>query len=405
MIGSTRHSYKTANSNKIERLNSAIEEYSRVSLLAFHHIWDKGYKKFSIENNCLELPSFLDYKFFDIETTLSARALQCAVNQAGSLVRSTVEKQRRRLWVEENKGVELKKLKFNKPKIQFVAPELNSLCCDFELQENSLGVGFVSVNFGKNFGKINLPINGSSQWRKWSDRKARLCSFIKLFKNRFQLSWDWKREPREQGDKIVGVDQGFKDVLTLSDGQTTPKNCPDGHTLQSICERLARKKKDSKGFKKTQEHRKNFVNYSINQLNLSGIKELRLEKVVNIRSGRGSSRLMSHWSNPLIRDKIKRRCEELEVPVVEQSCAYRSQRCNSCGNVRKANRKGKIYCCKNCGHVCDSDLNAAKNHEVDLPDIPYRLLHQGANLGQGFFWKPEGIFNLDGSELIVPDES
>lgn len=406
MIGSTRHSYSKANSGKKQMLQAGIEEYSRVSLLVFNSIWDNGYKNFSIEKGKLELPSFLDYKYFNIETTLNSRAFQCAVNQAGAIVRSTTEKQRRRFWVKESKEVELEKLEFSKPKINFIAPELSSLCVDFELRENSLGVGFVCINFGKNFGKVKIPINDSSQLRKWKEeRKSRLCNFIKLFKNRFQLSWDWKREPHEQGDKIVGVDQGFKDVLTLSDGQTTPKNCSHGHSLQSICESLARKEPGSKGFEKAQEHRKNFVNFSINQLNLSGLKELRLEKVVNIRSGRRSSRLMSHWSNPLIRDKIKRRCEELEVPVVEQSCAYRSQRCNACGNVRKANRKGKIYCCRNCGHECDSDLNAAKNHEVDLPAIPYRLFPRKMNLGDGFFWKPEGIFTFEGSEFIVLDDT
>lgn len=403
MIGSTRHSYKSANRGKIQILTAAIEEYSRVALLAFNEIWNNGYKTFSIKAENLELQSFLDYKYFNIKTTLSARALQCAVNQAGAIVRSVIEKQRRRFWIEENKNVKLEKLTFTKPKIEFVSPELNSLCVGLKIEKNSIGVGFVSVNFGKNFGKINLPINDSSQWRKWKERGARLCTFIKLFKNRFQLSWDWKRHPFSQGDKIIGADQGFSDVLTLSDGQTTPKTCPHGHSLKSICESLSRKTKDSKGFKREQAHRKNFVNYSINQLNLSNIKEFRLEKVVNIRFGSGSSQLMSHWSNPLIRDKIKRRCEELEVPVVEQSCAYRSQRCNSCGNVRKANRNGKFYCCKNCGYENDSDLNAARNHEVDLPPITYRLLPPKANLGNGFFWKPEGIFTFEGSEFIVPN--
>lgn len=101
---------------------------------------------------------------------------------------------------------------------------------------------------------------------------------------------------------------------------------------------------------------------------------------------------MKYWSNPEIRDKVKRRCEELDVPVVEQSCAYRSQRCSKCGQVRKANRKGKLYFCKNCGFEIDSDLNASLNHVVDLPDIPHSFLGKKLNLGDGFFWKPDGFF-------------
>ena len=108
---------------------------------------------------------------------------------------------------------------------------------------------------------------------------------------------------------------------------------------------------------------------------------------------------MSHWCNPEIRDKILKRCEELEVPITEQSCLYRSQRCNQCGLVRKANRKGKEYSCS-CGSHLDADLNAAKNHECDLPQIPFSFRVLKYNI-KGFYWNSEGIFNLDGSEIRV----
>jgi len=43
------------------------------------------------------------------------------------------------------------------------------------------------------------------------------------------------------------------------------------------------------------------------------------------------------------------------------------------------------------------------NHECDLEPIPFNFLGKGLNLGKGFFWKPEGLFKIDGSELIAPD--
>ena len=123
-------------------------------------------------------------------------------------------------------------------------------------------------------------------------------------------------------------------------------------------------------------------------MDFSNLKEVRLEKIVNIKKGVRTSRSMSHWSNPEIRDKIKRKLEDLEVPVVEQSCAYRSQRCNQCGLVRKSNRKGKVYSCS-CGFVGDADFNASKNHECNLQQIPFDFIGKGLNLGSGFFWKQE----------------
>lgn len=398
MIGSTRHSYGFANLDKRDRLNAFVEEYDRVCLFALDFLWD------SLDED-LNLPTFLDYKTIPIETDMAKRALQCAVNQAGSIIRSAIEKQRRRIWVKKNKNAHVKDVEFRKPKLNHVDPQLNSNCVDFEFDDQNHFEGFIRIHsIGSAYGSnIKLPVNSNSQYIKWKvERKAKLCGSVKLFKNRFQLAWEWERKPEPKGDKIIGIDQGLNTVCTLSDGQTTPSTCPHRHSLESVLAKLSRKKKGSKAFRRAQTHRKNFVNYSINQLNFKDVKEVRLEKIVNIRFGKTSSRNMSHWSNPEIRDKIKRRCEELEVPVVEQSCAYRSQRCSSCGLVRKANRKGKKYLCKNCGFESDADLNAALNHEQDLPIVLFALLGQKLNLGNGFFWKTNGFFvDSDGSESIV----
>ena len=110
---------------------------------------------------------------------------------------------------------------------------------------------------------------------------------------------------------------------------------------------------------------------------------------------------MSHWCNPLIRDKIIKNCEETGVLVTEQFSFYRSQRCNSCGWVQKSNRKGKIFKCQCCGHKDDSDVNAAKNHLSVLPDLPPFLLKQKLNI-KGFFWNSKGIYDTAGVELTVP---
>jgi putative transposase len=93
---------------------------------------------------------------------------------------------------------------------------------------------------------------------------------------------------------------------------------------------------------------------------------------------------LSHWTNTLIRDKVEQICEDNGVTLIHQSSTYRSQRCSECGTVRKANRKGKIYSCKTCGLVIDADLNAAINHEKNLPEIPYTLRNMKLNKGYGF---------------------
>jgi transposase len=111
---------------------------------------------------------------------------------------------------------------------------------------------------------------------------------------------------------------------------------------------------------------------------------------------------MSHWVNSAIEKAVEKACNENGVHLIYQDSVYRSQRCHHCGLVRKANRVGKLYKCKGCGCCLDADLNSAKNHAITLCDIPVNLRHLKLNR-EGFHWKPEGLFNLDGSELRVPN--
>ena len=389
---STRHTLKACNATKASRYQAFVEESSRVSLHALDAVW-----RHYVEIGELHIPKLLDYKkFAPADSKLSARAAQCAVNAAGGVVRSAIEKQRRVVWVRDNvANSSPKDKKFKKPEPKFISAQLNANCATFQASEGRF-LGFLKLSsLGKEFGTIWVPIVKNP--RVAGDLKS---GFL-LSKRNVQLVWE-REAPENTGSEVIAVDQGLIDVATCSDGQTTPKQCPHGYDLPSVLDKLSRKKKGSKAFRRAQAHRKNFVNWSINQLNLKGVKEVRLEKVVNIRFGRSSSRKMSHWCNPEIRDKLKSRCEELNVSVVEQMCAYRSQRCNECGNVRKANRKGKLYSCRNCGYECDADLNAARNHLGDLPAVPKSFLGRRLNLGDGFFWKESGFFTFDGAELVSP---
>ena len=169
---------------------------------------------------------------------------------------------------------------------------------------------------------------------------------------------------------------------------------------------MTRKRKGSKNFKKAQDHRENFVNWSVNQLNFHDVQQVNLERIWNINYKSKRSRLMSHWVNTLIRDKVESVGEELGVQINLQSSAYRSQRCSECGMVRKSNRKGKVYTCKHCGLIIDADYNASKNHEQNLPKIPYNFRKLNMNR-KGFFWLNSGLFGLEGESLqsLLPENA
>jgi len=63
------------------------------------------------------------------------------------------------------------------------------------------------------------------------------------------LSFSIARPEEKEVGRTVGVDQGIINVVTFSDGQTSGQD-KDGHTLQSIQNRLSRRKKGSKRFEK-----------------------------------------------------------------------------------------------------------------------------------------------------------
>ena len=417
MIRSSCHNLQDLNIGKQEALLSFLAEYRRVGQIILDEIWEQGYewnygeetKRFYVKENLLELPEFLDYNRFGVETLLSARAMSSLVTQISGILRGNLEKQRKRFFIRDQQLAEgkcvnrklLEKIEKHapgKPNISRMNAEISSKCCDFE-KSDKFFEGFLRLkSIGSSFDKIILPIRfhkHSKQFSTWERKNSFLVG-----ENFVNIRWFKETPAKKEMGSTLGADQGKTTCLTLSDSQITTKNS-QGIALPEILEKLARKKKGSKAFRSAQVERKNYINWSINQLNFSGIKEIRLEDIWNISYGRRLPRKLVHWTNTIIRDKVEARCETEGVLLKFQTSTYRSQRCSCCGFVRKANRKGKTYLCVNCGLEIDADLNAALNHEQDLPDVPYSLRVLKLNR-KGFFWKPEGFFDQGGVELGVP---
>jgi transposase len=170
--------------------------------------------------------------------------------------------------------------------------------------------------------------------------------------------------------------------------------------LNKINDILSRKKKGSKNFLQAQQHRQNYINWSINQINFSGVKILRIEQMKDLRRGKASSRKMSHWTYTLIFDKLRRKSLEKDVLLEEVNPTYTSQRCSNCGWTQKANRKGKKFKCKLCGFATDADFNASLNiANSELEAIPKQMRLEQRNR-IGFYWNPS--VSPQDEEPIVP---
>lgn len=406
-----------SNRDKLSNLSLFIDEYRRVASLIIYDIWDNGYFDedknidFHPKKNKFVIGSFIDYNRFNtIETFLSARALSSLVTQICGMLKSSTEKQRKRIHILNKRKSEgssktklkqlVKKLKQNipqKPTSENINLELSSKCIEF-IKTDKFFEGFLRIkSFTKDKKEIYLPIKFHKHSKKLKARGQMLNSFL-ISKDRIDVRWEIPVSMKTEGN-IVGADQGIKTVLTCSDGQKTDDTCPHGHSIDSVMDRLSRKKKGSKSFKRSQDHRKNIINYFLNKIDFKDVKELRFEHIWNIGYKNSRSRKLGHWTNTIIRDKVERLALQNGVRFTEQNSTYRSQRCSDCGNVRKANRKGKIYSCHNCGTILDADYNAALNHSIDLPEIPYALRKKNLNRKQGFFWNHNGFYDFSGRSL------
>jgi IS605 OrfB family transposase len=216
---------------------------------------------------------------------------------------------------------------------------------------------------------------------------------IRLSENNITFNFDIEDKPKKDSGITLGLDIGISKVFTTSDKQLGKKDI-HGWDLTKIQHKLSRRYKGSTGFERVQQHRKNYINWSLNQLNLNDVKILKLENIKDLRRNNKVSRFMSHWTYTDISYKLESLCEEHGVQTLYINSTYTSQRCSKCGWVRKSNRKGKMFRCTSCGYTHDADLNASINISIDL--MPIGKKERQLNLNRaGFYW-------LVGEENIVP---
>lgn len=418
MIKTSKHSIKFANAGKKQKLAEFLTIYNSALSFYIDYFWNNkivwGKSVLDVKNNKLDVPPFISTTSVPKPyTELSARVVQLVTTEALWLIKSQTEKRRKQLYILASKmrSGDTKNIKPLQSKIDsqpLVKPSppdrkvalFHTTCCQF-IPSNGEFDGFLKLkSLGKVFGTISIPIKFTKHTNLLRSKNYKQMTTWRVTNTHVMSTWEL--DPvKTKGDRVLGADQGLNTCLSLSDGQTTQK-CPHGHDLKSIIERMGRKKYGSKAFKRCQVHRTNYINYSINRLNLSNVSELRLEKLRQMRSGKRTSSVLNRWTYTQINAQIISRCEELGVPVKEQSSAYRSQRCSRCGWTQKSNRKGKEFICKSCGEKHDADINGALNHEADLYQLPFGFYKLSLNRS-GFFWTTDGVYDEFGQVLTVPD--
>ena len=404
-VRSSKTSLKHSNLGKISKLSEIHAECVRT----MRRIIDIEYSK-----NDHNFPNFLSKETSDIiknETWLSARLIQSIGKQALGILKGTAEKQNRRIWQLErlnpgdvdyvNLQNKILQSKYSKPEIKDdISIMLDSRIISLEERDNSfknwIKIASIGVDQnGQRIPAIYIPYKKTKHMKNMEDRGGKLKKSVLLNLNEIQLAYEFEKNENRDIGETIGVDIGARVCISSSNGfQSGPDN--HGHDLNSIMKSISNKKKGSKAFKRKQAHRKNYINWTLNQLDLDGVSVVKCEKIKDMRRGKTSSRFLSHWTYTAIFDKLSRKCEEANVLLIQISPTYTSQRCSSCGWTKKGNRNGVVFECDSCENKMDADMNAAINISLPLKQIAYsgRLEHDIEN---GFYW------NVLDQEPIVPD--
>jgi IS605 OrfB family transposase len=86
-----------------------------------------------------------------------------------------------------------------------------------------------------------------------------------------------------------------------------------------------------------------------------------IRRRVKARRGEAKRRLHS-WSFAQLRGFLEYKAEAKGCGVVGVDPRHTSQRCNACGHIARSNRpRPSAFCCRECSHRANADLNAARN--------------------------------------------
>lgn len=390
---SAKTTLKFTNKDKRMQLHSFINGYRLLTTKFIDLIWETE-----------KLPALLPKEITEkVQSKYSARVVQCAAKQASGIVRGTRQKQSERLWrirelEKKGKQKQANKLlkvynsaKVTKPVASGIQPELDSRFIKFDLDNETCFDGWITLSSllspveGKRQDlSIVFPFKRTKTFNKWLKHGA-LTGGIRLSKKYIMLNFKIKKQTEQNSSQTerLGIDIGVSTAVTCSNGVTSSCDS-DGIDLLSILKKLSRKKKGSKRFARAQTQRKQFINWAINQLDLSSTKEVCIENIKYLRYKKRTNRLLGHWTYTEFIDKILRYCEERNVFVHMVNPAFTSQCCPECDWVQKTNRKAKQFKCKQCGFAADADWVGAFNirRVPDLKDLEFKRMDNV----NGFHW-------------------
>jgi IS605 OrfB family transposase len=129
------------------------------------------------------------------------------------------------------------------------------------------------------------------------------------------------------------------------------------------------RKHGSHNHEQTCKEIKNYINQVVNQIEWGNYSVCVTEDITNItqntkqkrKTNKNTRKLLSHWNQRYLLDRIKLRCEDNRVLFASINPAYTSQTCSVCNHIDSNSRNGEVFKCTHCDIILDADYNASIN--------------------------------------------
>ena len=380
MIRTSKHNItQITNQGKLDYLDQLFVDYREDLEVYINYIID----------GILPLKTMMSSKLLQSEKITHSQYKQIIYKQASEIIRSQIDKCKKRryssykkvysYYKKNGRQVNFINKKFSELKLKdillsryFTKPNLNNISINIDER-------LFDIQYGKhfdNFIKLRLPyfrnkrraIEIKLPIKQHKHSLSLLKDGFTLRKNiqikkvfgKYYVNLVWFKEvlPRTEGSSI-GIDLGYNKLITTSNKEVI------GTELKELYQRISNKKQGSKNFKNLLTHRDNLINFYVNQIDISELKTMVIEDLVNVKHKsqlhKKINNKLQRWSYRKTIDKISRTCEVNGIELVKVSPAYTSQTCSCCDHIDKNSRKLEDFHCVSCGYEIDADINASIN--------------------------------------------
>lgn len=197
-----------------------------------------------------------------------------------------------------------------------------------------------------------------------------------------------EQEPMPFSNKVVGLDMGVLDRVTLSTGESIPRRTKPNAKLRHAQQRMSRCRKGSRRWKQRRavlanlQDRERIRNRNechrittdlVRRFGLIAMEDLLIKNMtrsvagtlenpgVGVSQKRGLNRSVTEQTWGIIRQQLTYKAAWAGRDLVSVDPKFTSQRCSGCGAVSADHRRRKRYDCAECGMIEDADINAARN--------------------------------------------